>query len=548
MDSFLHLHLHLSLSPFTSLSPSQLISCQLTRKAVNTCRLKVTRSIHSIADSCHDTPDQVYKFLECIKFACEKGFNGNRLLCKFILDELKKLLLFTGRIWNSSNEYILQEADRNANSAEGTLVQVTAKIWTETASIFLTAEEKQLHPSDPLILQCDRCLGTIGKQVAHILLDDLIHIAAVRFTRFVSSSDLTVVNPFANSALECAFLSLSGTLAKYEIDTWTIVVELVKQNTATRDPKTGHCPPPPPPSIRYFSLNSSSAVASGRELFVLWLMSSFHQVPVQSILITNLVKAFVAREVPFLDSPSLKASSLMQSTKLLMNLCAMSKQSSCVDVTFPLLEVLIRRLNMEDGFQSSCIPPSGHEWLLLLKKPSNQQLRVNESLFSSVLALLATVIDSLQHGANSVTNSQLARLKGRLVSKIQPRRLLELDELGTFMFLSFFLALAIWRKDQWNEMSDRICEISQKILEVKTGNSWNAKVSTTVKAMFTLLHSMPSELSTPNKLKQLLCHSIPHLPSGTRHPLAVSQLKLQSTCWLLASLFYILFVHCHLSS
>lgn len=468
------------------------------------------------------------------------------------MDELKKLLLFTGRIWNKSNEYILQEADRNASSVEGTLVQVITKIWTETACIFLTAEEKQLHPSDPLILQCDRCFGTIGKQVSYILLDDLIHIAAVRFTRFVSSSDLTVVNPFANVSLESSFHSLAGTLAKYEIDTWAIVVELVKQNTATGDTegknsttttgKTGHCPL----SIRYFNFNSSSDVASGRELFVLWLMSSVRNcVSVESTLITNLVKAFVAREVPFLDSPSLKPS-LMQSTKLLMKLCTMSKQSSCVDVTFPLLELLIRRLNIEDGFQSSSIPPSGHEWLLLLKKPSNQQLRVNESLFSSLLALLATVIDSLQERPSNVTNSQLARLKGRLVSKIQARRLQELSESGTYKFFSLFLALAIWRKDQWSEMSDRICEISQKILEVKTGNSWNAKVSTTVKAMFTLVYSMPSELSTPPKLKQLLCQSIPHLPCGSRHPLAVSQLKLLSS--FLKDFFYIfLFVLCHLS-
>jgi hypothetical protein len=97
-------------------------------------------------------------------------------------------------------------------------------------------------------------------------------------------------------------------------------------------------------------------------------------------------------------------------------------------------------------------------------------------------------------------STQLSRFKGRLYSKIQPKRLEEINEIGLYKFLSVFLSIPSWIPDHWTEMTDKVCEITQKIFDGRVENLRNGKTAVAMKALFTLLYLMQSSSSSSSTI------------------------------------------------
>ena len=344
--------------------------------------------------------------------------------------------------------------------------------------------------------------------------------------------------------------------------------------------------------------------------------------PFPSALTVDLVKKIVAR-----DGVSMTGSTSSSSLTNITLTCCLSRLfleshlivGNTVDLIFPFLELIVKRLNHIDDLPASfTLPKNGHEWSSWISSGSivgggNSHHPGGRGLFASMLLLFESFVKNCIPGYNRKTSStassstmmttslmegdlldkssQVQRFKGRLYSKIQPKRLEDLSDVGLFKFLTIFLSFPSWTTDcsssgsdasslasssslssvsSWMEMSDKVCEITQKILDRREHrvrderggvtsasgdgkNSSGGRTAVAIKSLFALLYLMPSPPSTSSslespssiddlcspgenpfnslsvsscnssKVKNLLIRQIPLLSTiDSRHPLAVS--------------------------
>ena len=331
------------------------------------------------------------------------------------------------------------------------------------------------------------------------------------------------------------------------------------------------------------------------------------QDPFPSAFVVELVKKIIARDGSSITSC---LNNLILSASLTrLYLDSHFIEGNTADMIFPFLDLLIKKLNGIDDLPSSfVVPKNGHEWSSWISSASYvsssgaNNHASGRGLYASLLLLLESFVKNCIVGCNrknaaastlammttSVTegdlldkSAQVQRFKSRLYSKIQDKRIEDLSDIGLFKFLTIFLSFSSWtstvsveRSDtpsssisSWMEMSDKVCEITQKILDRREhhrtkvssclGDARNAggtgKTAVSFKALFALLYLMPTSPSITNdpnnsssagnpcnslpvsscdssKVRKLLIRQIPLLSaSESRHPLAVSSYYVYDT-------------------
>lgn len=256
-------------------------------------------------------------------------------------------------------------------------------------------------------------------------------------------------------------------------------------------------------------------------------------------LVVDLIRKIVARDQSFVTESSSSHSSSSPSALSTLVLTAKIGRSfhscgllSSVDITFPFLDFFVKNLNLlrepVPTFTSSStltVPKSGREWsvcILQHEKPqttTTSNTPTGNDIFPVIYGLFESFVKSTQVNSTrrkaflkttgkasggdvlSIEKStQLSRFKGRLYSKIQPKRLEEINEIGLYKFLSVFLSIPSWIPDHWTEMTDKVCEITQKIFDGRVENLRNGKTAVAMKALFTLLYLMQSSSSSSSTI------------------------------------------------
>jgi hypothetical protein len=335
------------------------------------------------------------------------------------------------------------------------------------------------------------------------------------------------------------------------------------------------------------------------------------QDPFPSILVVELVKKIIGRDGSSLSSSLSTLNNLVIASSLTrLYLDSYFIEGNTADIVFPFLDLLVKKLNNTDDLPLSfAVPKNGHEWSSWISSGSyvssvrNNNHPTGRGLYASMLLLLESFVKNSISGCNrkntaslalmmttSVTegdlldkSSQVQRLKSKLFSKIQDKRIEDLSEVGLFKFLTIFLCFSSWTSvttatvssdktetssstsssvSCWMEMSEKVCEITQKILDrrehhrstagvssslgEKEKNSSSGRIAVSFKSLFALLYLMPSSPSCsddPNnsssegnpcnsllvssldssKVRKVLIRQIPLLSaSQSKHPLAVS--------------------------
>jgi hypothetical protein len=441
---------------------------------------------------------------------------------------MKLLLVFVGRVCDL-NESLLMDGCKDSKSIAGSFVRLLLHIWSSSMDIAFQAHKLSLLPTDIRLIVPSDFTGTLPHQILALLMADLMSISWNRFISFPANGDLTTLSPFPAHFFTQEVTRVRETVLKYsnEDSYWSIVNMIIQRTEEWNEHESQ--------SIYHFSLFPRS-FRRGQEtktarLWLYLILTQGDQSPrathIPNVLVT-IVKEIVQKEAVFPDSSCTNILLVIQIVRRLFE-----SSGPNVDLVFPFFELLIKRLNKSDGILSRSIPRHGSEWVQLIThpKPYND---TRQDLCLSVLSLCELIARSQRDGDGDLErSSQMQRLKGRLYSKIQAKRLLEMSEHGLFKFLSFFLAIASWKPDHWPEMSDKVCEIAVHIFEQQhpgSSSSDTGKTLLTIKCLFALLYLMPKQQQQPGggdcdagKVRQILTRQIPLLSSpDSKHPIAVS--------------------------
>jgi len=197
--------------------------------------------------------------------------------------------------------------------------------------------------------------------------------------------------------------------------------------------------------------------------------------------------------------------------------------------------VLMERLNQVDDLpESFSLPKNGYEWSSWVSKGSFVGEENTRGLFASLVTLMQYFIH--RNLKSSTTEDSLDKCliqTERLKAKVFSETKMFDDECtpsGLFKFLTILLSFPSSSPQTWMEISDKVCQISQKVFEGKNPS----KIAVAFKALFALLYLMSSQStdlelsenppSLTSQVKKLLIQQIPHLSSTeeSRHPFTVS--------------------------
>ena len=508
-------HTHVLMSPLPPYScPSD------GRKKINHMRMQVSpvgrnflHRMNTNTDACAEEEAEISEFMAAIRsyFSDESVRSRDSDISFHLLNEMKLLLVFLGRVCDL-NDALLMEGCKDSKSIEGSYVRLLLRIWSCSLETAFLASQSSLLPADIQLVVPTDFTGPLPSQILSLLMADLMSICWNRFVSFPVNGDLTTLSPFPAHFFNQEVTEIRETVLKYQnADSYWSVVNMIIQRTEDWNEQDSQ-------SIYHFPLLPRSLKkAKETKIAQLWLflILSRNQTPPCSLnpnVLVSLVKDVVQRDTPFLDSSCTNILLVIQIVRSLFE-----SLNPNVDLLFPFFELLIKRLNKSDGLLTRELPKHGSEWAQLIThpKPYND---TRQDLCLSVLSLVELIARNQGPEGDLERSSQLQRLKGRLYSKIQPKRLLDVSEHGLFKFLSFFVGIGSWKPDQWPEMSDKVCEIAHKIFE----RGENCKILLTVKCLFALLYLMPANCDA-SRVKQILIRQIPLLSSpDSKHPIAVS--------------------------
>ena len=446
-----------------------------------------------------------------------------------LLNELKLLLVFVGRVCDV-DEVILHEGCRDTESIEASYVRLLLHIWTYSLNIsFLASKSSISFPGDIVLVVPADFTGLLHQQILALLLADLMTVSLNRFTGFPANGDISTLNPFPAHFFLQELQNIRDSVLKYETADayWSVVNMIIQKMEEWKEQETQ--------SIHHFALFSRSLKKpNDTKIARLWLLMLLSRLEsngntLNPDALSAVVKEIVQRETSFLDSSSTSILLVIQIVRALFDSLGPN-----VDLVLPFFEITIRRLNKSDGCLMISVPKHGSEWIQMISHPK-PAADIRQDLFLSVLSICELIVRDSSTECDLERASQLQRLKGRLFSKIQAKRLQELNEQGLFKFLTLFLAIGSWKQDQWPEMSEKVCEISRNIFDL--GDS--TKIQLTIKCLFALLNMM-SATCDGNRVKQILIRQIPLLPSSdSKHPIAVRVSTISSSLKLLFSSGYV---------
>lgn len=447
-------------------------------------------------------------------YFCDESVHRDPDISFHLLNELKLLLLFVGRV-SELSQSLLMEGCKDSKSAEGSYVRLLLRIWSSSLETSFLASKTCLLPPDIQLVVPSDFTGSLPQQVLVLVLADLMTVAVNRFSCFPVNGDITTLHPFPAPFFQQELHRVRESVLKHgDAESFWSVVNMIVQ-------RIGEWNEEEPQSIHHLALcpRSLKKVKETKtaQLWLLLIVSRNESSAPCSLnpnVLVALVKDVIVKDAPFLDSSCTGVLLLLQIVRSLFQ-----SMGPNVDLLFPFFELLIKRLNKVDGILTREGPKHGAEWTQMITQPK-PYADTRQDLCLSVLSLCESVSRNQVPEGDMERSAQFQRLKGRLYSKIQPKRLQDVNAVGLFKFLSFFVAIASWRPDQWQEMSQKVCDIAHKVFE---GND-DGKILLTVKCLFALLNLMPAG-ADGSRLKLLLTRQIPILSSSdSKHPLAVSSL------------------------
>lgn len=406
----------------------------------------------------------------------------------FVLDELRKLCVFVGRVAHC-------EA-LSVNDAEVNYFHLCLDIWWQSFELAHVSQSSGLTNVDTQLVCDGNFLETFASQLKQALLVDLVALCLRKFTLGQSSANPSS-NPFVCDCVQELFIMCRHVTRKLSDDAtfWKSLNEIITESNQAGQ-RAVH--------LRRFSLHGTLSPLDDRHLFTLWLSA-------------GISKAFKYNEVgDFCDEDVVSGNdtaaicavhelikceensnrqdishSLRRALCHAVNCCELWESN--IDLVLPFVEYYMKRINKADVANSSSDalhiqPKTSVEWHRRLTAITGNA--TSGEIFDALLKLFDVTVRKLHGEKSAQTLAQLQRLKGRLYSKIQPRRLEDLSGAGLYKFLTFFLVFENAAGDYWSELGGKVCDIA-KIISHKFLD--HSKTSLVFRCLFTQLRLKPDQ-------------------------------------------------------
>lgn len=426
------------------------------------------------------------------------------------LEELRRLLVYIGRV-SSLSDLLLQDSQMNNNSALPSFYHLCLDTWWLSLVIASVAERRGITGNGNQIIADTTFVGTFSTQIEKLLLADLITLSLRRHVRLSAIGDNSAINHFSCECIQELFTMLriyvdrsSNQVGSF----WKQMNNVIDNYKITTEQKDSE-------RLRTFALvplASTNQNIKDLDVFTLWLIAGLCKIYNHSdhgdysgcSEVPGNITAMTATSLSLIKTEeSLKSRGIsfkVINALIYTEICCQAWVST-LDLLFPFLEYYMKRLNKPDTISFGLetvqdVPKSGHIWVHSIKNYS-QFKSSDRDFFHMLLNLFGTSVTKLLKTKNAHTTAELQRLKGRLYSKIQPRRLEDLNEAGMYRFFSFFLIFSYTAPDYWQEICGKLCEIAKTIVQKFLDH---AKASLLLKCLFAHLYLRPASANASKLL------------------------------------------------
>lgn len=410
----------------------------------------------------------------------------------FMVDNLKSLLLFTGRV-TDLDDSIIEEALRDEDTPEFLLLDVTFEIWMVTVETFFLAKKKDITPTEPQILGDQTISSPFHLQVVQIMVADFMKISLNRFDKFPRTGDIETLRPFASNLFNRRLSHVKSLLDTQSISFWSTVNAVCECFVTDAHNENEY--------LRYFTLSVDRELHDP-QVAILWLITSYRrQLKCRNVsqsdiqFVVGIINTIISKE----DATTV-SSTLLTSLRLVK--LSYRTWTDKVDLIIPYFDLTVKRLNKVDGFNLQTAAQNGKEWF----EQSCKSLESNDDftrpdLFTLTLRTWCYVIHQLvqeekksaeNHSlASNNCNEQMKQLKDKLLAKASSKRMNELSELGLYKLLTFFINFASWSsRDRWNEVTLAVIDLAIKQF---SSAPEHAKNKIFLKCVFALLYLIPAD-------------------------------------------------------
>jgi hypothetical protein len=448
--------------------------------------------------------------------------------------EIKQLLIFTGRLCTLSEAVYYELSAISSNDTPAChLFHLTVELWFNCLALY-DCHRFQIQPSEAAQLLKDGHLaGDLLSQAANIILADQITLAAIKFKNEFTGLTIKFINPFA---CECVKVLLIQTRHLLEQNSsfangaecgsemhpfWTSCNRILDETLGISKQNEGQ------ETTRHFRLvcRTVEMPVEDQNLCRLWITNNlahifsydktYEKVGKEDVQPISMNSQAFSQPIYRADSAANQTNNLPYTVKLLqaivkqedakeepnlnrimiaMRLCFTFIQHwpPTVDLILPFLDFFVKRLSVALGPTSvegmRMLPKNGFTWAQQIRQKSHflaQGEFAGEVPLPLFFSLIYELVSRLQSKGNQM---QFQKLKGRLYSKLQPKKLEELKEIGLYNLMSLFLTLVHSSGSGWTDLIDKFADL---VRHSKSRLVHQARMSLMVKATFAFLHLVP---------------------------------------------------------
>lgn len=443
-----------------------------------------------------------------------KCFTGETVddesILTFLLDNMKSLLLFAGRL-TDLDDAIIEEALRDEDTPEFLLLEILFEIWFVAVETFFHAKKKDITPTEPQLIGDQTISSPFHLQAVQLLIADFMKISLYRFNKFPKTGDIETLRPFASNVFNKRLSKMKSLLDSQSTSFWS-TVDAVAECFITETCDSNEY-------LQYFTLKMDKELQDP-QVAILWLLTSYRKqlkcknVSQSDILFAvGLINTVISKEDPSTVSPTLLTS---------LRLVKLSYQiwTDKVDLIIPYFDLTIKRLNKVDGLNLQAAAQNGKQWYDQSSKLlDNSDDFTRPDLFTMTLRTWCYVINHLvkehKSAESDSNNEQMKLLKDKLLTKATVKRMNELSELGLYKLLTLFISFTSWAsRDRWNEVVLVVIDLAIKQFE---SCPEHAKNKIFLKSLFALIYLTPPD-GLWNKVIDFTSHVFKNSASSVIHP------------------------------